>query len=81
MSDGDAGLRDFLNFQPGENYEGLVSTVFAVSPALGDGGIEEFGEHSVRIYRYIGHFEQTSPLEFSETFQFATGKTGQKIKN
>ena len=84
MSDDDAGLRGFLNFQPGENYKSLVSAVFAVSPAFGNGRIEEFGKHPIRIgglIRRFAHFEQAGALEFSETFQFATGKTGQEIEN
>jgi len=74
VSNDGAGLRDFLNFQPGENHEGFVSAIFGVSPAVGNARIEEFGEHSIRIDRLIGHFKQASPLEFSETFQFTTGK-------
>jgi len=75
------GLGDFLNFQPGENYEGLMGTVFAISPAFRNGGIEELREHSVRIHCHGVHFKQTSALEFSETLQFTTRKAGQKIKN
>lgn len=58
-----------------------MSSVFAVSPAFGDGRIEEFSEHAIRIYWYISHFEQTRTLEFSETLQFAAGKTSQKIES
>lgn len=67
------GLRVFLNFEPGKYNKGLVSAVFAVSPALGDRRIEKLGEHSVRVDGFIANFQQTCPLKFGETFQFATG--------
>jgi hypothetical protein len=90
VGDDNSGLRDFLNFQPGEHYKRFVSAIFTVSPAFGNGGIEELGKHSIGINGLaagfgglgrLGGLKQASTLEFSETFQFATGKTGQEIEN
>jgi len=72
---------DLLNFEPGENDEGLVGAVFAVTPAFGNVGIKELAEHPVRICRAVSHFEKACSLEFGETLQFATGKTSQEIEN
>ena len=58
-----------------------MSPVLAISPAIGNGGIEKLGQHPIRIDGMIPISSKTSSLKFGETFQFATGKTSQKIEN
>ena len=74
-----SGLGNTLHFQPGNHHEGFMRPVFTVPPAFGDGGIEEFPQHPIRIHRFISHFEEASPLKFGETLQFATGETSQEV--
>ncbi len=76
MGNETASAGDLLNFQPGENYEGFVCSIFAISPALGNCRIEELGEHFIRVRRTFAHLQETSSLELSEALKFATGKTG-----
>ena len=65
------GLRDLLNFQPGQDNKGLVGAIFTVSPALRNSRIEELGQQPIWIGGGSAHFEETSPLKLGETLQFA----------
>src|SRR6185312_145408 len=75
MRDELLGLWNALHFQPGDHHECFVRPVFTVPPPFGDGWIEEFPQHPIRIHGFISHFEEASPLKFGETLQFAAGET------
>ncbi len=67
--------------EPGQNYEGLVSTIARILPALTDGRVEKVCHEPISVKGRIERgFQETGSVKFCEALQFIRGESVQKIE-